>query len=104
MDIAFTGKGLLKFRPSLGFTALNKEGSLSCHTCCDTGPRFLRSHAKDRLDSHGVAWDTEDLTSCMNNKIVQSELTYLKWYNISKISGQSCRHFWTRIITVILRN
>jgi hypothetical protein len=23
------------------------EGSLSCHTCCDTGPRFFRSHPKD---------------------------------------------------------
>jgi hypothetical protein len=27
---------------------LSREGSLSCHTCCDTGPRFLRSHPKDR--------------------------------------------------------
>ena len=23
-------------------------GSVSCHTCCDTRPRFLRSHAKNR--------------------------------------------------------
>jgi hypothetical protein len=27
---------------------LSREGSLSCHTCCDTGPRFFRSHPKDR--------------------------------------------------------
>jgi hypothetical protein len=27
---------------------LRREGSLSCHTCCDTGPRFFRSHPKDR--------------------------------------------------------
>jgi hypothetical protein len=27
---------------------LNREGSLSCHICCDTGPRFFRSHPKDR--------------------------------------------------------
>ena len=27
---------------------LSREGSLSCHTCCDTGPRFIRSHPKDR--------------------------------------------------------
>jgi hypothetical protein len=26
---------------------LNREGSLSCHTCCDTGPRFFWSHPKD---------------------------------------------------------
>ena len=33
-----------KFRPMLGAQGL----SLSCHTCCDTGPRFFRSHRKDR--------------------------------------------------------
>jgi hypothetical protein len=27
---------------------LSREGSLSCHICCDTGPRFFRSHPKDR--------------------------------------------------------
>jgi hypothetical protein len=26
---------------------LSREGSLSCHTYCDTGPRFFRSHPKD---------------------------------------------------------
>jgi hypothetical protein len=26
---------------------LSREGSLSCHTYCDTGPRFIRSHPKD---------------------------------------------------------
>jgi ankyrin repeat protein len=27
---------------------LSREGSFSCHTCCDTGPRFFRSHPKYR--------------------------------------------------------
>jgi hypothetical protein len=27
---------------------LSREGFLSCHTGCDTGPRFFRSHPKDR--------------------------------------------------------
>jgi hypothetical protein len=27
---------------------LSREGSLSCHTYCDTGPQFIRSHRKDR--------------------------------------------------------
>jgi hypothetical protein len=27
---------------------LSREGSLSCHTYCDIGPRFIRSHPKDR--------------------------------------------------------
>jgi hypothetical protein len=26
---------------------LSREGSLSCHTYCDTGPRFFLSHPKD---------------------------------------------------------
>ena len=25
---------------------LSREGSLSCHSCSDTGPRFLRPHSK----------------------------------------------------------
>jgi hypothetical protein len=27
---------------------LSRERSFSCHTCCDTGPRFFRCHPKDR--------------------------------------------------------
>jgi hypothetical protein len=27
---------------------LSREGSFSCHTCCDMGPWFFRSHPKDR--------------------------------------------------------
>ena len=26
---------------------MSRKGSLSCHTSCDTGPRFFRSHPKD---------------------------------------------------------
>jgi hypothetical protein len=26
---------------------LSREGSLLCHTCCDTGPRFFQSHPKE---------------------------------------------------------
>jgi hypothetical protein len=26
---------------------LSREESLSCHTCCDTGPQFFLSHPKD---------------------------------------------------------
>jgi hypothetical protein len=40
---------------------LSREGSLSRHTCCDTGPRFFRSHPKDRpnqspLTTHKRMW------------------------------------------------
>jgi hypothetical protein len=40
---------------------LSREGSISCHTCCNTGPRFFRSHPKDRsiqspLTTHEGMW------------------------------------------------
>jgi hypothetical protein len=31
-----------------GSGPLSREGSLSCHTCCDTGTRFFRPHPKNR--------------------------------------------------------
>ena len=31
----------------LALMAFSSEGSLACHTCCDTGPPFLRSYPKD---------------------------------------------------------
>ena len=38
-------EGLQKDRRLL---RLSREGSLSCRTCCDTGPRCIRSHLKVR--------------------------------------------------------
>jgi hypothetical protein len=29
--------------------AFSSESSFTCHTCCDTGPRFIRSHPKDQF-------------------------------------------------------
>jgi hypothetical protein len=43
-DVTIPDEGL----QNLGSGLLSREGSLSCHTCCDTGPRFFRSHPKDR--------------------------------------------------------
>jgi hypothetical protein len=42
---------------------LSREGSLYFHTCCDTGPQFLRSHLKDRPiqsphKTHKKTWKT----------------------------------------------
>jgi hypothetical protein len=41
------------------------EESLSCQTCCDTGPRFFRSHTKDRpiwtVASYYTQGDVENL-------------------------------------------
>jgi hypothetical protein len=40
---------------------LSRKDSLSCHTCCDTGPQFFRSHPKERpiqspLTTHKGMW------------------------------------------------
>jgi hypothetical protein len=42
---------------------LSREGSVSCHTCCDTGPRIFRSHPKARPNqslhtTHEGVWRT----------------------------------------------
>jgi hypothetical protein len=36
---------------------LSREGSLSCHTYCDTGPRFIWSHPKDRHPRSTVGFE-----------------------------------------------
>jgi hypothetical protein len=47
-DIAIASEGL----QNLGPCSLSREGSLSFHTCCDTGPRFFPSHP------HSASYDT----------------------------------------------
>jgi hypothetical protein len=42
------GGGLNKAYARLSRPLGRREGSLLCHTCCDTGPRFFRSHPKER--------------------------------------------------------
>jgi hypothetical protein len=41
-----TGLQILAYARRSG--PLSREGSLSCHAYCDTRPRFIRSHLKDR--------------------------------------------------------
>jgi hypothetical protein len=42
-DVTIAGEGLHNLGLCSAFRAF-EQGSLSCHTCCDTGPRFFRSH------------------------------------------------------------
>jgi hypothetical protein len=41
-DVTVAGEGLQNLGLCSAFIALSREGSLSCHTCCDTGPRLLK--------------------------------------------------------------
>ena len=43
-------KGFKMYAYDLHLRTLGREGSASCHTCWDTGPRILRSHPKDLLN------------------------------------------------------
>jgi hypothetical protein len=48
-DISTADEGLAaKYSLCWALRAFRQEGSLSCHISCDTGPRFFRSHPKNR--------------------------------------------------------
>jgi hypothetical protein len=60
-DVTITSEGLQNLGLCSTLRPFSREGSLSCHTCCDTGPRFFRSHPKDRtiqlpLTTHKGMW------------------------------------------------
>jgi hypothetical protein len=50
-----TGLQILAYARRSG--PLSREGYLSCHTYCDTGPRFIRSHPKDRHQRPTVGFE-----------------------------------------------
>jgi hypothetical protein len=57
-DVAITGEGLQNLRLCSVLRAFEHR---VIHTCCDTGPRFFRSHSKDRpiqspLRTHKRIW------------------------------------------------
>jgi hypothetical protein len=45
-DVTIAREGLQNLGLCSALMAFEQGGS-SCHTCCDTGPRFYRSHPKD---------------------------------------------------------
>jgi hypothetical protein len=45
--VTITGDGAANLDLCLALTAFSSEGSFTCHTYCDTGPPFFRSHPKD---------------------------------------------------------
>jgi hypothetical protein len=46
-DATIAGEGLEHWNVCSSSGHLSREGSLWCHTCCDTGPQFFRSHSKN---------------------------------------------------------
>jgi hypothetical protein len=47
-DVTIAGEGLQNVGLCSVLRTFQRKGSLSCHICCDTGPRFFRFHPKDR--------------------------------------------------------
>jgi hypothetical protein len=55
--VTITGDGAANLDLCLALMAFSSEGSFSCHTYCDTGPRFIRSHLKDRHSRPTVGFE-----------------------------------------------
>jgi hypothetical protein len=77
---------------------LSREGSLSCHTYCDTGPRFIRSHPKDRHPRLTMGFEpptqgSSDLCARRSNHFA-SRATHKYSYPPSKSTCQEQRNYW----------
>ena len=52
----------------LALMAFSSEGSLACHTCCDTGHPFLRSSPRTRdIHTYCRAFGSGTVTTCVND-------------------------------------
>jgi hypothetical protein len=101
-DVTIASKRLQNLGLCSALRPLSSEGSLSCHTHCNTEPQFFRSHPKNR--SHLVAFyekqrDAEDLFYPGSSRVpIQSPLTMLRIYSNpdphgSHIISHMCYHW-----------
>jgi hypothetical protein len=100
-DITTTGEGLQNFGLCTELRAFEQGGIfMTCHTCCDTGPRFFPSHPKDcpiqsplmthrgmwRIysypDPHGSSYLNYDILKKQPQKQTQNKQEYRQWYKI----------------------
>ena len=67
-DVTITGERLQILTYTRRLRPLSSEGSLACHTCCDTGHPFLRSSPRTR-DIHTCcrAFGSGTVTTCVND-------------------------------------
>ena len=79
-----------KFNTTMAFDRflrlLSREGSLSCHTCCDTWPRYTRSHPKVRPASRLLrqARGTEDISVWISSLIFICEVMEIPYFCLSR--------------------
>jgi hypothetical protein len=61
--------------------ARRREGSLSCHTYCDTGPRFIRSRPKNRSWRTVALWFYISVSDHnATNPIMQKSCNLRRWF------------------------
>jgi hypothetical protein len=52
--VTITGKGAANLDLFLALMTYSSESPFTCHTCCDTGSRYIRSHPRDRYPHPSV--------------------------------------------------
>jgi hypothetical protein len=85
--VTITGDGAANLDLCLALMGFSSEGSFSCHTYCDTLPRFIRSHPKDHPPppEYKIYALLYKITS-INFQIYEVEFTL--WCITSYISGK----------------
>jgi hypothetical protein len=95
--LSVTGLQILAYARRSG--PLSREGSFSCHTCCDTGPRLIRSRPKDRYSSPTVGFKPSTQVSSdhcarpFNHCATQAEKMHLL-YGAKFLCHISKRYLW----------
>jgi hypothetical protein len=92
-----------RFRLCLAFMTFSSECYITCHTYCDTGPRFINtvSHPKDRHPRPTVGFDpsaqtSSDLCAVAITTVPRGRnMTRQVWINSISHKGITC---WYKII------
>ena len=75
---------------SSSFSVLDMEGYLSCFSCCNTGPRLLRSHLRFAWHKKHTRFTRDILYNPNPNSYGNSEVIYMFWFRIYNL-------YWKKI-------
>ena len=104
--VAITGDGAANLDLCLALMAFSSEGSFSCHTYCDTGPRFMLSHPKGRHPRPTVGFElgtqgssdlcASALTTALHRRqgYIEIQGTNLFFFNITEVQNKWSRKCW----------
>ena len=91
-DGTIAGEGLQIWAYARHSGPLSREGSLSCHSCYDTGPRSIPSHPKDHEHSKR---NSLRFTRCVWREIMNSDPSFIipRQINCCRII---CTYKWSK--------